>query len=104
MVGWHHWLNGHEFEQGPGDAEGQGVACCSPWGPKESDMTERLNNNSNQGPSQGSFPKLILPATLFHKHNHPENNSSSTRPTELPSTVTLIKPFYYLKFIPIPYL
>ena len=33
MVGWHHWLNGHEFEQAPGDGEGQGsLACCSPWG------------------------------------------------------------------------
>ena len=32
MVGWHHWLNGHEFEQTPGDGEGQGsLACCSPW-------------------------------------------------------------------------
>ena len=33
MVGWHHWLNGHEFEQTPGDSEGQGsLACCSSWG------------------------------------------------------------------------
>ena len=47
MVGWHHWLNGHEFEEAPGDGEGQGsLACCSPWGHKESDMTERLNNNN----------------------------------------------------------
>ena len=36
MVGWHHWLNGHEFEQAPGDGEGQGsLASCSPWGCKE---------------------------------------------------------------------
>ena len=40
MVGWHHQLNGHEFEQVPGDGEGQGsLACCSPWGCKEWDMT-----------------------------------------------------------------
>ena len=46
MVGWHHWLNGHESEQAPGDNEGQGsLACSSPWGHKESDMTERWNNN-----------------------------------------------------------
>ena len=39
-VGWHHWLNGHEFEQTVGDSEGQGsLACCSPWGPKELDTT-----------------------------------------------------------------
>ena len=44
MVGWHHPLNGHEFEQIPGDSEGQAsLACCSPWVCKESDMTERLN-------------------------------------------------------------
>ena len=46
MVGQHHQLNGHEFEQTPGDSEGQGsVACYSSWGCKEMDMTERLNNN-----------------------------------------------------------
>ena len=45
MVGWHHWLNGHEFEQAPGDGEVQGsLACCSPRGCKESDTTEQLNN------------------------------------------------------------
>jgi len=45
MVGWHHWLKGHEFEQTPGDSEGQGsLACCSSWGLKELDMTEWLNN------------------------------------------------------------
>ena len=44
MVGWHHWLNGHEFEQTPEVGDGQGgLACCSPWGRKESDMTEWLN-------------------------------------------------------------
>ena len=41
MVGWHHWFNGHEFGQAPGDGEGQGsLECCSPWGSEESDMTE----------------------------------------------------------------
>ena len=45
MVRWHHQLNGHEFEQALGDSEGQGsLACCSPWGVKESDMTDQLNN------------------------------------------------------------
>ena len=40
MSGWHHLLNGHEFEQTPGDSKGQrSLACCSPWGRKESDMT-----------------------------------------------------------------
>ena len=44
MVGWHHWLDGHEFEQALGQGDGQGSpACWSPWGCKESDMTEQLN-------------------------------------------------------------
>ena len=43
--GRHHRRDGHEFEQAPGDDEGQGrLVCCSPWGHKESDMAERLNN------------------------------------------------------------
>ena len=47
MVGWHHQLNGHEFELALGDGEGQGsLACCSSWGCRKSDMTERLNNNN----------------------------------------------------------
>ena len=44
MFGWHHRLNGHEFEQTPGDGEGQGgPECCSPWGRKKLDTIERLN-------------------------------------------------------------
>ena len=59
MVGWHHWLKGQELEQAPGDDEGQGnLACCSPWGHKELDTTERLNN------SKMPFIKLII---WFHK-------------------------------------
>ena len=49
MVGWHHRLDGHEFEQTPRDSEGQrSLACCSPWGCKELVTTEQLNNNSNK--------------------------------------------------------
>ena len=49
MVGWHHWLDGHEFEQAPRDGEGQGsLVCCRPWGHKESDTTERLDNIQHQ--------------------------------------------------------
>ena len=44
MVGWHHWCDGHEFEQALGVGDGQGnLACCSPWGCKQSDMIEWLN-------------------------------------------------------------
>ena len=47
MVGWHHHFNGHEFEQTPGDGEGQGnLACCSSWGSKELDIL-RLNSTQH---------------------------------------------------------
>ena len=58
MVGWHHQLNGHEFEQAPGDGEGQGsLACCRPWGHKELDMTEWLNNNNVLGGEREKWTK-----------------------------------------------
>ena len=67
MVGWHHWLNEHEFEQTPGDSKGQGsVACCSPWGHKELDRTYQLNNNNNliapikNGRRRRWHPTLVL--------------------------------------------
>ena len=55
MVGWHYWLNGHEFEQFPEVGDGQGgLVCCSPWGHKESDMTEwtELNWTRRQNEAQ----------------------------------------------------
>ena len=49
MVGWHHRLNGHEFEQTPGDSEGQrSLVSCSPWGCKESDTQKNNNNKFNK--------------------------------------------------------
>ena len=45
MVGWYHRLNGHQFEQAPGDGEGQrNLVCCSPWGHKDLDTTEQLTH------------------------------------------------------------
>ena len=50
-AGWHHWLDGYELEQAPGDGEGQeSLACCCPWGQKESDTTEPLNKHPHWGP------------------------------------------------------
>ena len=57
MVGWHHQLDGHEFEQAPGVGDGWGsLACCSPWGRKELDMTKQLvwTENVVQGPERVS--------------------------------------------------
>ena len=59
MIWWHHWHNGPEFEQTPGDGEGQEIlVCCSPWGHKELDRTEGLNNNNkiiNGGHRKGLY-------------------------------------------------
>ena len=62
MVGWHHRLNGHEFEQTPRDGEGQrSLVCCSPWGHKESDATKQLkNNNSPQTPYYVGYNTMVV--------------------------------------------
>ena len=67
MVGWHHWLNGHEFEQILGYGEGQGsLVCYSPWGHKESYMTEQLDNN-NRNLKRYFIQAYIL---MANKHIH----------------------------------
>ena len=63
MARWRHRLNGHEFEQALGDGEGQGsLACCSPWGRTELDITEQLNKNMLK-------PLQYLKETPFMKGN-----------------------------------
>ena len=59
MAGWHHRCNEYELGQTPGDGEGQGgLACCSPWGQKESDTTGQLNNNNTVAESDVSGSHL----------------------------------------------
>ena len=60
MVEWHHGYNGCEFEQTPGDSEGQGsLVCWSPWGRKKLDTTEQLNNNNL------ILVSLVIKSSLF---------------------------------------
>ena len=67
IVGWQHWLDGHEFEQAPGVGDGQGgLACCCPWGPKESDMTKGLNWTTGC--------KGILQKHTYKKDSGPSSN------------------------------
>ena len=81
MVGWHHQLDGHEFEQTLGDSKGQGsLVCCSPWGRKESDTTEQMNNNRlgcseacGLVPDQGWNPCLLH----WQADSLPPNNQGS---------------------------
>ena len=75
MVGWHHQLNGHEFgqAQGVGDVQG-GLACCSPWGHKESDTTEQLNWTELKKESiicwQMFYLKFLYPTMEIFKKLH----------------------------------
>ena len=65
MGGWHHRLNGHEFEQAPGDGDGQGsLVHCSPWAHKELDTTERLNNKTPRGWGHSSGGLSLLSSPL----------------------------------------
>ena len=61
MVGWHHQLNGHEFEQTQGDSERQrSLACYSPWGHNESDTTQQLNNNNTKLKASNLLNHILL--------------------------------------------
>ena len=63
LVGWHHQLNGHEFEQALGDGEGQrSLACCRPWGCNVLDATERLNNSKKARSFPGGSVVKTQPA------------------------------------------
>ena len=67
VIGWNQRLNRHEFTQTLGDSEGQGsLACRSPWGYKELDMTEQLNDNSLHldGIEKGQFSRLVMSHSL----------------------------------------
>ena len=68
MVGWHHWLNGHEFEQTPGVGDRQGgLACCSPWGRKELDTTKWLNWTELKWNEQQAQEDSDAPEPTFHR-------------------------------------
>ena len=74
MVGWHHWLNGHEFKQTLGDGEGQeSVVCCSPWGCKETWLNKRLDLSSNTFRENDSG--LVLSSDLKTKTEPPASRT-----------------------------
>ena len=99
MVGWPHWLNGHEFEQALGVGDGQGsLAWCSPWGHKESDTTERLNWTDRL--PQGShselyefmgFDKCIMSCT--HHDSIIENSFTALKIPSVPPIPSLPPPW-----------
>ena len=61
MVGWHHWLNGHEFEQAPGDSEGQeSLTCCNPWGHKKSDTNGQQQIKNRATIIKNYIKKMVI--------------------------------------------
>ena len=92
MVGWHHRLNGHEFEQAPGDGDGQGsLVCCSPWGHEESDTTEQLNNNGAQEKVTTGYPQLTSKCYELPTPPHALNFPCSMTRTLPPPTSILAR-------------
>ena len=105
MVGWHHRLNGHEFEQTLGDSEGQGsLACCIPWGCKELDMTEWLHFHvlEKEKATHSSVPAWRIPGTGepgglpsmgLHRVGHDWSDlaaAASNWTTEIPTCVAYV--------------
>jgi len=71
MVGWHHQLDGQEFEQAPGVGDGQGgLACRSPWGRKESDTTEQLNTEREKMKHNIEKQMVAHLSMCTHTHTH----------------------------------
>ena len=79
MAGWHHRLSRHEFEQAQGVGDGQGgLACCSPWGRKESDMAEQLNNKTLKIEENRGYMSLLLSSFYQVKLIHVQNEALKT--------------------------
>ena len=93
MVGWHHSLNGHEFEQGLGDGEGQGSpACCSPWDHKVLDVTEQLKKRHYLG-------LLVCPRQTFLNSESWFPNLENIR-TVLTLLINIEKTYKFPSFMP----
>ena len=88
MVEWHNRLDGHEFEQAPGDGDKQrSLVCCSPWGHKESDMTEQLNNKRMHQKTQCTH--LFLFQDKLSEAGCPELEGPLSHATEVPGVLFL---------------
>ena len=81
LIGWHHWLNRHEFEYTPGVGDGQrDLVCCSPWDCKESDMTERWNWTEPQPPVGRHKPQDICSTAACLGRTQTNHQQASTSP------------------------
>ena len=108
MVGRHHQLNGREFEQAPGVGDGQGsLACCSPWGHKELDTTERLNRIEyleetvcNTSPQNHCWVKIVLHQIyVFRCWNTKLHSCLINKPLWVLPVPTLLRPVVQKKWL-----
>ena len=91
MVGWHYWLDGHEFEQAPGVGDGQGsLVYCSPWGHKELDMTERRNWSEQVILICDQCQEPLIQVHMFHLFNKPWLGAARNQPLWVGAGVTTI--------------
>ena len=81
MVGWHHWLNGHEFEQAPGVGDGQGsLACCSPWGHRVGhDWATKLKHSTESLPGIMFIHQSISQINVYTEGNFLMKEKKSTQ-------------------------
>ena len=93
MFRWQHRLNGHEFEQTLGNSEGQGsLECCNPWGHKESDIVDQLNNNNNLVNEEWLMSLMNLGNKMGMCHgSDPSETCLHQRRPELPSSLPLFE-------------
>ena len=102
MGGWHHQLNAHEFEQTLGDSEGQGVlACCSPWGHKKSDTTERIDKYEGRYvEGKNICCVLLLSGLVFKRKPKKQKYSKVKKELEFPFPIRTINEIIPLRWFP----
>ena len=92
MVGWHHQFKGHEFEQAPGVERRGSLACCSPWGHKESDMPEQLKNKNkcSTGANKWFGRALCMPCMPYRCMTYVGKKKKTTNVFAMQSTSFLV--------------
>ena len=91
MIGWHHWLSEHEFEQVLGDGEIQGsLFCCTPWGCKELDMTEWLNSNNFYNLACLLQKTLVAQETVIRDNGSCASSGVEVKLAQVPLCVNLM--------------
>ena len=100
MVGWHHRLNGHESERTPGAGEGQGsLAYCSPWGHKELDTTEWLNNNNGNNSLFNFLRSIKLLFTAAASFTFPATMHKGFHFSTFLAILVIFHFFFYKRYI-----